>query len=74
MIISAKIQCPYCTKKLAGHDGVYSHVKTKHPNKKPAHLRPKRDEEPSMADLFIDAQINRSMGITNDDWIEDMLP
>lgn len=74
MSISAKVQCPYCPKKLAGADGVYSHVKAKHPNKKSAHLRPKRDEEPSMADLFIEAQINRSMGIKNEDWIEDMLP
>ena len=30
--------------------------------------------EPSMADLMVEAEINRAMGIRNEDWIEDMLP
>lgn len=72
--MSERTPCPYCTKRLADANGLYSHVKKKHPNKKRAHLRPKRDEEPSMADLMIEAQINRAAGVKNDDWIEDMLP
>lgn len=66
--------CPYCNKKLKSEDGVYSHVKSKHPNKKRAHLRPKLEVEQSMADIFIEAELNRAMGIRNEDWIEDMLP
>lgn len=68
--------CPYCTKKFADAWGVYAHAKVKHKGKKLAHLKPnkKEDDEPSMADLMIDAQLNRAMGIRNDDWLEDMLP
>ena len=74
MSTSEKSKCPYCNKMLAGQDGVYSHVKAKHPQKKRAHLRPKREEEESMADIFVNAELNRAMGIKNEDWIEDMLP
>ena len=69
-----KIPCPYCKKQLRDESARYSHVKAKHPNKKRAHLRPKREYEQSMADIFIEAQLNRAMGIRNEDWIEDMLP
>lgn len=66
---SAKIQCPYCTKKLAGHDGVYSHVKTKHPNKKRAHLKPARaDDDESFASRAIAAELDYAMGINNPDY------
>lgn len=74
-MMNNKIKCPYCNRELADASGVYSHVKKKHPNKKRAHLRPDRPEQDeSMADIFIEAELNRAMGIKNDDWIEDMLP
>ncbi len=67
-------QCPYCPKAFKTLDARYCHAKTKHKGKKIKHLRPVRDDEPSIADLMMEAQLNRSMGIKNDDWLEDMLP
>lgn len=31
------------------------------------------DYEPSMAELFIEGEINRAMGIQNEEWLEEML-
>ena len=30
------------------------------------------DREPSMADLMVNASMNRAMGVRNEDWIESM--
>lgn len=32
------------------------------------------EDEESMADLMVEAEINRAIGEPNPDWIEDMLP
>lgn len=66
--MSDKIKCPYCSRMLRGADGVYSHVKQKHPNKKRAHLRRKNDDHESFADRAIAAQLDHAMGINNPDY------
>jgi predicted small metal-binding protein len=76
--------CPHCTSSFRNGNGLYSHVRMKHGKAKAReinHLRKSfdspgaaRDEEESMASIFIQAEINRNMGISNEDWIEDMLP
>ena len=47
------------------------------------HKHPKKDGEPvlylegsgeSMADLFLEGELNRAMGEANPEWLEDMLP
>jgi hypothetical protein len=68
--ISRTIPCLYCGKKFHDENGRWTHTKSKHPGRK--NPRPHDDSEPSMAELFIDAQI-----YTNDpdlDWVRDMLP
>lgn len=73
--------CGACNKRMATLDGARTHALS--------HRRARvvdifqfcerigtavQDEEPSMADLMIEAQMNRAMGIGNEDWLEDMLP
>lgn len=62
--------CQTCSKKFRDTDALRSHVKAK------KHQRPERqvEREPSMADLMIDAQIDRAMGLPVSDWLVDMLP
>jgi hypothetical protein len=64
-----KTKCPYCPKMLKGADGVYSHVKKVHPNRKRAHLRPARaDDDESFASRAIQAELDHAMGISNPDY------
>jgi hypothetical protein len=53
-------------------NGLIQHMKAKHPKMPRAHLYPEREE--SMADLFVQAEINRAMGVQNPEWLEVMLP
>lgn len=74
-----KQQCPHCTKKLADANGAYMHVKAKHHGKRNPFApktvnRPQREEHQSMADLFIEGELNRAMGNPNPEWLEEMLP
>ncbi len=66
------VPCPHCGKRLKGRSGVYTHIKAKHGGKGKAAFLDEPEE--SMADLFIEGILNRSMGIANDDWLENMLP
>lgn len=62
-------QCPTCGKRFTDNNAQRLHAKAKN------HKRlPYEDAEPSMADLMIEAQMNRAMGGQNEDWIEEMLP
>ena len=70
-------KCSACQRGFHTERGVRDHIRDFHKSKKGESVKkPPRadDDEPSMAELFIEAQMNRAMGIRNDDWIEDMLP
>ncbi|KOX55112.1 hypothetical protein ADL19_13505 [Streptomyces purpurogeneiscleroticus] len=84
----AALRCPHCTRTPASTEAMFSHVKAKHGLKAaracvPEHpvfireaMRRARcqghDPEPSMADLVIEAQLNRAMGLPVDRDIAEM--
>lgn len=70
--MSERVPCPHCGKRLHDRPAVYQHIKAKHGGKGKNAYRTVR--ESSMADLFVQAQINRSMGVRNEEWLEEMLP
>ena len=70
-MIEKPAQCPSCGKRFVGNNEQRQHAKSK---KHKALPRDTTNDEPSMAELMIEAQMNRAMGIHNEGWIEDMLP
>ncbi|MCX4196695.1 hypothetical protein OMR07_14885 [Methylobacterium organophilum] len=80
--------CSHCTHTLASTQALFLHVKVKHGLRAahacvPEHpvfvreaerraRRQGRDREPSMADLVIEAQLNRAMGLPVDRDIAEM--
>lgn len=76
MVAQKHWMCSKCQKRFADPRGIPMHVKDKHGGDGKAVRVPKserrqrEDREPSMADLAIQAQIDRAMGIKNDDdWL-----
>ena len=68
-----KIPCPNCGKLFWDAEGQVQHAKAK--KHKPVYIpEPSRPHPDSMAELFIQGEINRAMGEANPDWLEDMLP
>ena len=67
------IRCPNCSRKFVDNNAVRSHLKAKHGGKGLKQF-PKPEAEESMADIFLEAELNRAMGVRNEDWIEDMRP
>jgi len=67
--------CSTCKRQFASEEGCRDHIRAKHPRKSghPLKLQPSGKRE-SMASLFIQGELNRAMGIPNEDWLEDMLP
>ena len=63
-------QCQTCSKKFRDVGALRSHTKAK------GHQLPERiaQREPSMADLMIEASIDRAMGLPVEDWLADMMP
>jgi len=57
------IQCRDCDRKFATKGALKQHRLAKH-----------TDAEPSIAEQMIEGEVNRAMGVPNEDWIEDMLP
>jgi phage FluMu protein Com len=84
----ASLRCPNCNRTLASSEAMFSHVKAKHglnaarvcvPDHpvfvREAERRARRqghDREPSMADLVIEATLNRAMGLPVDPDIAEM--
>lgn len=80
------IKCPHCARQFADENAVYQHIKSRHGQKaaykfgnrinprKPKPKKQERTREPSMGELMAEAELNRMMGIENEDWIEEMLP
>lgn len=59
-------ECLYCGRKFRSLAGVKQHEQAKHP-------RAEKDE-PSIADLMVQAELDRAMGEPVEDWLADMLP
>ena len=74
-----KTQCPICGKGFRGNEGVRAHARAKHPKHHVfpdgrAVLRRDLDDEPSMADRMIEAQLQQAMGgPVDDDWLLDCI-
>lgn len=65
------IKCAYCNKRFEAENSRYQHTKKKHPNRK----NPKPtcdDDEPSMADLVIEARLAAACGDPVEGWLGDM--
>lgn len=70
-------KCSRCNKVFANRFACFDHIQAKHENGEPIeYISPKNrsDYEPSMAELFIDAEIARACGEPVEEWIRDMLP
>lgn len=76
----SRLACPYCARSFVDANGLWQHARTKHYGKGREKainaLRPRRveDDEPSMADLMIKAQLDRAMGDPIPGWLADMMP
>lgn len=65
--------CPICGKTMVPTDPPpYQHIKAKQGGKGKAAYRD--EHEPSIADLMVQASIDRAMGEPVEDWLADMLP
>jgi hypothetical protein len=77
--MSVKTQCPICGRVFKGNEGVRAHASAKHPKHHVfpdgrAVLRCDLDDEPSMADLMIAAQLQQAIGEpVEDDWLLDAI-
>lgn len=71
--------CPICRKSFHDRIGVYQHAKAKHKRHNLDSLRmaaslPRDDDEPSMADRMIEAQLQHAMGgPVDEDWLLDAI-
>lgn len=64
--------CPLCGRQFRAAAAVSQHHGDKHPDRPSAEpmIRPRRDDEPSMADLAVEAEIARAMGERSEhDWL-----
>jgi len=66
--------CPACSRQFGDANAVRNHHNMKHKKRTPLPKTWGDDHEPSMAELFVDAEIGRAMGDPIEDWIADMLP
>ncbi len=66
-------RCSRCNKNFSSRAGCDQHIQMKHKGIGEKLPVLKKEYEPSMGDLMVEAEINRAMGIKNEDWIEDML-
>jgi hypothetical protein len=63
-------KCSRCGKKYANPDSVRIHVRDKHKGKGEPCRVPSPEDDESFADRAIQAEIDRAMGIPNDDdWL-----
>lgn len=76
-------RCPACGKRLWSEEGVIHHIRDRHARTAQMHLHtyrpgqfsaPRPAREPSMASLFIEAEIARGCGDPVDPDIAEMLP
>lgn len=70
-------RCSVCGKWFYKKDHVENHIRdtpTKKHAKAKAIFEIRKDDDESMADVFVNAEISRAMGEPVDDWIADMLP
>jgi len=63
--------CPKCGKRLADFNGVRQHLYHKHKIKTP---KPKRDDDPSLAEIAIEATIKANSGEPLSDLEKSLIP
>lgn len=59
------VPCPLCPKMFGDENALWQHARTTHRDKDVAHLRPARkrdDDEPSLAEIAVEAHVKRLMG------------
>lgn len=68
--------CPYCEARFSTQHQVYQHARAKHPTRAYAHLRPSRDtdDDPSLAEIAIEAEWKHAAGLPLDALEESLLP
>ena len=69
--------CSRCKKRFKTEQGANDHIKAYHHKKGGEALpyeKPQIAYDDSMADLFVEAEINRQIGEQNPEWLEDMMP
>ena len=73
----SRCRCPTCGRSFGSPRARHQHEVNVHSPKALARRSAEKaalasDREPSMADLVVDASVNRAMGVRNEDWIEGM--
>ena len=66
--------CGSVSKSFKTERDCLNHIHHKHPKKGGEPVPYLEDSSDSMADLFIEGELNRAMGEANPEWLEDMLP
>lgn len=71
-------RCSRCKKVFTSRAGCDSHIKMKHDGQGEripvGESASRKNHEPSMAELMIDAERDMAMGEPVEDWLRDMLP
>lgn len=63
-------KCSRCGKRCANPESVLNHVRDRHRGRGEAVRVAKADAEPSLAERAVEAEIDRSLGLHNDDvWL-----
>jgi hypothetical protein len=68
-------KCSTCSKPFTTHKGASDHIAGVHAKKGGEVItedRHEADDDPSFADLYIENELNRAMGLPTEDWIDDM--
>lgn len=66
-------RCSRCRRVFQSRKAAHQHIKTVHKGvgeRLPVNL----DSEESLADVFVQGQSNRDSGVSNPNWLEEMIP
>lgn len=66
------IKCDYCAKAFKTENDRRQHAQRKHPGRKKPKPRPETEDEPSMADLVVEARIAAACGDPVEPWLDEM--
>lgn len=66
-------RCSRCRKVFKSRKAADQHIQAIHKGRG-ERVPVTRDSEESLADIFVEGQINRDSGVPNPGWLEDMIP
>lgn len=72
--MSEAFKCPYCDRVLQARLSARQHVAAKHRGKSAKMFLEPDDGEQSIAEMMVEAEIDRAMGLPVPRWIKDMMP